>query len=556
MVLYGAICDNSLTVPDTAAADLQGRIAELERVARFESELRELTLEVSRSLSSTLNLPANLVRLCHGALPLFGARRAAAWLLDRRVRELVLEASSDSVPPETTRLSFDSAPSVYVRGMRQAAPSLGPVFGIRTLIIPLQGRRRALGFLLLEDLSGPTIAESHLLDGAAVLGRQISSAIENTILFEDTLRSRGELENTFNSLADLVIVCDSRGCVTNANRAFRERVAERGTHAIDRQIADLVGPALGEWLSNPALPATLPPNGEERELEDALLGGHFSIRVTPLYGTDRVAQGIVVVARDETQQVRLQAERAALSERLAQSEKLAALGQFVAGVAHELNNPLQGVLGHLELLRATGRVPHPLQSDLRLVYREADRAARIVNNLLVFAGSRRGARRRVNINTVVARGIALRARIAKRSGIRISRALDQALPRVRGDSMLLQQAVLNIIINAEHAIRSVEPGTGEIVISTRSEARRSRVAIEVRDTGPGVPPDVLPRIFEPFFTTKAVGEGTGLGLALAYGIVKDHAGEILAKNDRRGGARFRIVLPADTMDTRRTTRHD
>ncbi|MGE5816119.1 MAG: two-component system sensor histidine kinase NtrB [Acidobacteriota bacterium] len=542
-------------MPDTAAEDLQSRISELERIGRFEADLRELTLSVTHSVFSTLSLPTSLARLCHSALPLFHARHAAAWMHDRRARELVLEASSDTAPPKLKRVALSSEPAL-AKLLGNNAPTLVGRRNERRLVIPLRGRRRALGLLLLEGLSDLPVGREHLLESATVLGRQISTAIENTILFEDILQSRAELENTFNSLADLVIVCDKRGRVTNANRAFRQRVAAGETQPLDRAVAELVGPELGKWLSETERPGSLPANGEEREFDDPVLAGHFSVRVTPLYGSDQTAQGIVIVARDETDQVRLQAERVALSERLVQSEKLAALGQFVAGVAHELNNPLQGVLGHLELLRATGRVPRTLQPELRVVYREADRAARIVNNLLVFAGSRRGQRRRVNLNTAVSRSAALRARIARRSGIKIVRDLDPALPHVRGDAMLLQQAIINIIVNAEHAIASVEPGSGEITITTRAEGRRSRVVVEVRDTGPGVPADVLPRIFEPFFTTKAVGEGTGLGLALAYGIVQDHAGEISARNDRRGGAVFRIILPADTMEARRPSRHD
>lgn len=539
-----------------AEADLLHRIAELERVSRFEADLRELTLAVTQSLSSTLNLQASFARLCCGGAPLFGARHSTAWMLDRRARELVLEASSDASTPKAPRLPMASAPPHYMNALRRSAPELVTWDGRKTLAVPLRGRRRALGLLLLEDLGETPVPASRLLEGAAVLGRQISTAIENTILFEDILQSRRELENTFNSLADLVVVCDRHGRVRSANRAFRDRVASHVAHPLDRQVSELVGPALAEWLSGAGQPGSLPVNGEVREFEDPLLDGRFSVRVTPLFGADRVAQGIVVVAQDQTEQLRLQAERAALSKRLAQSEKLAALGQFVAGVAHELNNPLQGVLGHLELLRATGRVPRALQPDLRVVYREADRAARIVNNLLVFAGSRRGAHRRVNLNAVVSRTAAVRARIAKRSGITISRDLDLALPNVRGDSMLLQQALLNILINAEHAIASVEPGTGDVRITTRAESRRTRVIVEVKDTGPGIPPDVLSRMFEPFFTTKEVGQGTGLGLAIAYGIVKDHKGEISAKNDRRGGAVFRIVLPADKMGASRPTRHD
>jgi signal transduction histidine kinase len=245
--------------------------------------------------------------------------------------------------------------------------------------------------------------------------------------------------------------------------------------------------------------------------------------------------------------MQLEAERAALGERLAQAEKLAALGQFVAGIAHELNNPLQGVLGHLELLRATSEVPRAMQPELRVVRREAERAAKIVNNLLVFAGSRRGTHRRVSLNAIAARCAALGGRTARRHGIEIVRDFDRELPRVRGDATLLQQALLNVITNAEHAIVSSGAASGRIRIATRTEADGATAVIEIADSGSGIRAESLPRIFEPFFTTKEVGKGTGLGLAIVYGIVHDHGGEISARNGIEGGAVFRISLPADTM---------
>ena len=519
---------------------------ELERISRFEADLRALILSVTGSLSSTLNLPASLARLCHTAGPLFGARRAAAWMHDRRARELVLEASSDAYLPETTRVPLSTPDSPYVRALRQDAPQFITLEGVRALAVPLRGRRRALGLLVFERLSDSGISTARLLEGAAELGRQISSAIENTLLFEDILRSRRELENTFNSLSDLVIVCDRRLRVTSANRAFRERVAASVGQPVDRSVAELVGPELADWLRH--LRLTGPE--EARDFDDPVLGGRFSVRVTALCGADQAVHGLVVVAHDRTVQVRLAAEGAALRDRLAQSEKLAALGQFVAGVAHELNNPLQGVLGHLELLRTTRRLPAHLQPALRMVYREADRAARIVNNLLVFAGSRRGARRRINLNTVVSRTAALRSRIARRAGIRITRDLDRDLPHVRGDALLLQQALLNIIVNAEHAIASAGTRRGEVRLTTRGARRGTVAVVEVHDSGPGMTNDVMSRLFEPFFTTKDVGKGTGLGLALTYGIVQEHGGEISARNARDGGAVFRITLPADTMEAR------
>ena len=140
-----------------------------------------------------------------------------------------------------------------------------------------------------------------------------------------------------------------------------------------------------------------------------MLNGAFMVTVTDLLDHDRERVGRVIVARDLTPQSRLEAEREELRKRLTQSDKLAALGQFVAGIAHELNNPLQGVLGHLELLRVTGAFPKQLRREMQTIYREADRAAKIVRNLLVFAGSRRLASRAVSLTAVLQKIVALRA---------------------------------------------------------------------------------------------------------------------------------------------------
>jgi signal transduction histidine kinase len=233
------------------------------------------------------------------------------------------------------------------------------------------------------------------------------------------------------------------------------------------------------------------------------------------------------------------AERqAALRERLTQTEKLASLGQFVAGVAHEMNNPLQGVLGHLELLiQATGA--GPVRTALRRIYKDADRASTIVHNLLAFTGRARPVRRRVDVHRVVEHTVAMRA-AAHSGGVRIVHRPGADLPPVVGDAGQLQQALLNVLINAEQAIAGAS-GDGRITVATRAE--EGSLVIEIEDTGPGIDPAVLPKIFEPFFTTKHAGHGTGLGLAITQGIVQQHGGAITAASSPRGTA-FRIVLPA------------
>jgi two-component system NtrC family sensor kinase len=270
------------------------------------------------------------------------------------------------------------------------------------------------------------------------------------------------------------------------------------------------------------------------------------VTVTDLLDQERQRVGTVLVARDLTPQNKLEAEREELRKRLTQSEKLAALGQFVAGIAHELNNPLQGVLGHLELLRRTGAFPKTLRREVTTIYREADRAAKIVRNLLVFAGSRRLARRPVSLTSVLQKVVALRLSTCRSLSIEVVRHYQEKLPRVQSDPLLLHQVFLNMVMNAEQAIAATgRPGRIELTTAVRGD----RIVATVRDTGIGIPADALPRIFEPFYTTKEVGKGTGLGLAIAYGIVQEHGGDIAAANHPEGGAIFTVELPIPDRDS-------
>jgi signal transduction histidine kinase len=206
-----------------------------------------------------------------------------------------------------------------------------------------------------------------------------------------------------------------------------------------------------------------------------------------------------------------------------------------------MNNPLQGIIGHLELLIAHNVEAHPVRSELRRIFREAERASRIVRNLLVFTGSRRMKRRRLRVDRILARALASRRTALERAGIEVVRRFPEPVPWVTGDPLLLQQAFVNIIINAEHAIAAA--GTSG-TIETSAESRAGQVILTVRDSGAGIPGDALPRIFDPFFTTKDVGQGTGLGLAITYGIVQEHGGTIQAANAPGGGAVLRITLPS------------
>jgi two-component system NtrC family sensor kinase len=519
----------------------------LDREARMHKQLRERLLHFSRGFSSSFSLAGALEPLTPEIRDILGAKSVEIWLHQRRSRLLTL-AGSASGHPVGERVPVSDTAHYATDGLRLDRPELRG----RVALAPLRGWRRALGTLVIERDGG--LDDRAFLDVVHEVSRQLSVGIENVLLLEDVLRQRRLLEDTFNSLIDLVAVVDDELRVVQTNEAFAARVGLASADLIGLPLQDLVGPETCAYVRTPESQEQSAP--AQHRVEDAALRGTFLLTATPLSSQDGRTVGRVLVARDITRQTRLEAERAALRERLAQSEKLASLGQFVAGIAHEMNNPLQGVLGHLELLIDMTEAAKPVRRELKHIYQEADRAAKIVQNLLVFTGSHRMQRERVPVDRVLTRALASREPYLRRAGIKVDRRKGADLPPVSADPLLLQQALLNVLINAEHAIQDGGDG-GRIDIASGPGEKDGTVRVTIRDTGPGLAEDVLPRIFDPFFTTKDVGQGTGLGLAIVYGIITEHGGTITAANAPDGGAVFQIELPAAVSDdkvTRRTRR--
>jgi two-component system NtrC family sensor kinase len=223
---------------------------------------------------------------------------------------------------------------------------------------------------------------------------------------------------------------------------------------------------------------------------------------------------------------------------------MAALGQLVSGIAHELNNPLTSIQGYAQLL-VSRRSPSDRIADARRISQEAARAGRIVKNLLLFSREAKPERRAVNLNEVIERTVALRAYELKIENIAVELTFDATLPRALADAAQLQQVVLNLIVNAEQAIqmgRSQGGTHGRIRIRTR-RLSGDRIGMDIFDDGPGISPDIVSRVFDPFFTTKPVGVGTGLGLSIVYGIVQEHGGEVGVESQPGHGAKLTIELP-------------
>jgi two-component system, NtrC family, sensor kinase len=236
---------------------------------------------------------------------------------------------------------------------------------------------------------------------------------------------------------------------------------------------------------------------------------------------------------------------------LLQAEKLSAIGQLVAGVAHELNNPLTSVIGYAQLVEGELRQASPdepqrpaaeLAMDLRRIAEESERAARIVRNLLAFARRQTAERAPQDLTDLASRVLALRSYEFRLSGIEIETAFEPALPHVMADGGHLQQALLNLVLNAEQAMRGRTPR--RLRLAARYVAAAGAIELSLTDSGHGITDDNLRRIFDPFFTTRDVGEGTGLGLSICYGIVRDHGGQITVQSRVGEGTTFSLLLPA------------
>ncbi len=339
------------------------------------------------------------------------------------------------------------------------------------------------------------------------------------------------LDNT----QSLIVVADTTGLISYANRRWQE-AGLKEHELLGRPLVELAGPAFVDSFSE-ALRSTLEgQHVDNLELEIVRPGritGKFSANLSPMRDERGTVTCIIAVLTDIT-------DSAVLRDKLVHTEKMAAVGQLVSGVAHEVNNPLTAILGFADLLMENPDIPESARKDLRVILQEAQRTKQIVQNLLSFARQMPPQRAEVQLNSILRRTVQLRSYDFTSHGVEVIEHLDENLPAVMGDAHQLQQVFLNILNNAYDAVHEIgRPARIEIMSTKAGDA----VEVSFRDNGNGITqPD---RIFDPFFTTKEVGKGTGLGLSICYGIVKEHGGEILCQNNLGApGATFIVRLPA------------
>ena len=257
---------------------------------------------------------------------------------------------------------------------------------------------------------------------------------------------------------------------------------------------------------------------------------------------------IDALVRDVSERKKVEDQTRDLYGQLLQSEKLAALGQTISGVAHELNNPLATILTWADRL-SQGPVDEKTKRGLDTILSESERAAKIVRNLLTFARKRQSTRSMVDLNMVVRETVALRSYDQRPAEVTVVDALSAPLPKVFADAHQIQQVLLNLIINAEQAMLGAN-GRGTLLVRSSYDVERESIVLEISDDGPGIAAEVQAKIFDPFFTTKEVGKGTGLGLTVAYAIVQEHGGRIRVASHAGAGASFYVELPVSGTPSR------
>ncbi len=351
-------------------------------------------------------------------------------------------------------------------------------------------------------------------------------------------RERDFTSKILNNTQTMIVVADTAGLVSYANRRCYEAGAFEQNELVGRRLDRIVSPSHQEMFKegfDSALHGMQVDNLELMIARGNGSQGKFSVNLSPMRDEAGEVTSVVVLMTDITDAAMIQAK-------LMHTEKMAAVGQLVSGVAHEVNNPLTAIMGFSDLLMENPEVPGSARKDLQVILEEAQRTKEIVQNLLSFARQRPPQRQRVQLNDILRKTIALRAYDFANHGVQIVERFDEALPELTGDSHQLQQVFLNILNNAYDAVH-VTGRPGLIEIETVQDMGWLEVLF--RDNGEGIRnPE---RIFDPFFTTKEVGQGTGLGLSICYGIVREHEGEIMcANNQDMPGATFSVRLPVRT----------
>jgi len=496
--------------------------------------LLERLTTLSRELAGAFR-PTTVVELVARALTeLLRPDRLSIALLDVETNRLAVAYDSAPVPAVTDdpllQLALRRGPLALARDVAAEAARLGVALGDAApaswIGAPLIAGGRAIGAVSLGAGQAGAFGDAEQMIMAAVVA-QAAIALENARLVELLSSGKREWERTVDAITQAICILDAQGVVRRANRIFAGLLGTPVTALPGRPWLGLLPPV---W-ADPVMRALADPGNTSVEVR----AGERVLLLTA-YPTTEADGGTVLVFEDQTEKRRLQ-------EQLIQSEKMSAIGQLIAGVAHDLNNPLASVVGFSDFLAEAGEVPPRLAEPLQVIRQEAERAATIVKNLLSFARRQEGERRLQPIKPILESTLQLLANQLMASRIEATLRVEPDLPEVEVNGNQIKQVFVNLINNGAQAIAETGHG-GRIWVTAKRWL--DGVAVSVTDSGPGIPDEIAGRVFEPFFTTKPEGKGTGLGLSICQGILKEHGGRLTLEAKPGAGATFIVELPGTT----------
>jgi two-component system NtrC family sensor kinase len=560
-----AVGTRALEADARRARELSRRVAEERRLtATLEQAVAARTTELEdaqrvlqrmwwlgQQITLELNPQRVLDRFLEAVVDIAQADGAVIGLLsdDGRIRVVVGTGSGQSLSGETIPMASSVMGRVIRTGhawvesdidahVDEMDPALyarikGTI--VSMAIIPISRKGERIGAVTVASHTRREFSAADL-ERIEAMGDLLSVSLENAELVETLRQAEWRFRTLFRAAPDAVFTVLQSGRIREANDAVRDMTGADPLQVVGRPMADLVVESDRDKL-RAALESTLA--GTPTRVEIAFE------RTTPSGTTRRLVAlamsrlpeadppSVLLVGRDMTSERDMRV-------RLMESDRLAAVGELVAGVAHEVNNPLSSISAFAQLLLRDGGLTSQQRESIEVIKSETLRASQVVKDLLAFARRSEAQREPVDLNTVMSRTLRLRGYQFTSNKIGVETEFAPELPAVVGDARQLQQVCLNLVTNAIQAMSTL--GGGTLFATTRRDG--DKVVLEMRDTGTGIPDVVRDHIFEPFFTTKGEGEGTGLGLSVSYGIVTAHGGTIEVANTSAAGTTFRVMLPA------------
>ena len=496
-------------------------------------------------LATTGGVIASVTVLCisnviYAGLALRGGFRSGGALDLGWDAGFLLLGATAAVAPSRSAAPADGLPTISGHAARVTAVVIGlagiAAVGVAAALMSISDPARAVLIGSGLAIIGARIVYSLRADRryTALLENEVAS--QTRTLMESlgaTAAAERNLRLVMDAVPDAIVLADAAGRIVESNEPARAIGAVPGA---DSQTVFAGVTLEAAALVRDTLAAAF--RGEVQRLEIPLLRadgsqGVGALLCAPVREGGHITRMLVLV-RDITEQKRSESQ-------YQQAEKLAAMGQLVSGVAHEINNPAAIISGFAQTLLLDD-LKHEHREMLQMMYDEATRIGRITANLLAFARAGGTHRALVDVNDLVRRTFALRSYHLTTLNITVSLDLDPDDPKIWANGSELQQLVLNLLINAEQALVTVEPPR-TISVRTRADEREAR--LEIADSGPGIAPAIRAKVFDPFFTTKPEGVGTGLGLSICYGIAREHGGRIWVESEPGSGARFCVLLPRD-----------